>query len=127
MNVIDVQSVLKSVGKLEIAKQTTSDDASAAMKMLGNFNQCMMGLVCFSGLTPWERHNDDEFLHVLEGKVAVTILGDDKVNAVTLHAGSIFVVPGGLWHKQNSPEGVKLLFLTSQEGNEESGAEDPRK
>jgi mannose-6-phosphate isomerase-like protein (cupin superfamily) len=127
MNVIDVQSVLKSVGKLEIAEQTTSDDASAAMKMLGNFNQCMMGLVCFSGLTPWERHNDDEFLHVLEGEVAVTILGDDKVNEVTLHAGSIFVVPGGLWHKQNSPEGVKLLFLTSQEGNEESGAEDPRK
>jgi mannose-6-phosphate isomerase-like protein (cupin superfamily) len=127
MNGIDVQSILKSVGKLDISEQTTSNDASLAMTMLGNFNQCMMGLVCFSGLTPWERHPDDEFLHILEGEVAVTILGNDKVNEVTLHAGSIFIVPGGLWHNQNSPKGVKLLFLTSQSGNEESGAEDPRK
>jgi mannose-6-phosphate isomerase-like protein (cupin superfamily) len=125
MNVVDLQSTLESVGKLEIAEQTTVEDASAAMKMLGDFNQCMMGLVCFSGLTPWERHPDDELLQILEGEVDVTILTDTGKKEVTLQAGSIFVVPRDLWHKQHSSKGVKLLFITSQMGNEVSEAENP--
>jgi mannose-6-phosphate isomerase-like protein (cupin superfamily) len=127
MNVVDLQSSLESVGKLEIAQQTTVEDASAAMKMLGDFNQCMMGLVCFSGLTPWERHPDDELLQILEGEVDVTILTDTGTKEVTLQAGSIFVVPRDLWHKQHSIKGVKLLFITSQMGNEVSEAENPVK
>lgn len=126
MNAVNVQTAIASVGKLEIAEQTTSNDASAAMKILGNFNQCVIGLVCFSGLTPWERHPDDELLQILEGEVDVTILGNGEVSEVTLYTGSIFVIPRGLWHKQHSSEGVKLLFVTSQEGNQESRAEDPR-
>lgn len=126
MNTIDLQSELKSVGRLEITEQTTSDDAGAAMKMLGNFNQCTMGLVCFSGSTPWECHPDDELLQILEGEVEVTILKDAGVEQLTLYPGSIFIVPKCLWHKQNSPAGVKLLFITSQAGNETSDAADPR-
>ncbi|KAM3093966.1 cupin domain-containing protein [Phormidesmis sp. 146-35] len=125
MDTIDIQSALESVGKLEITEQTTSNDASAAMKVLGNFNQCMMGMVCFSGSTPWERHPGDELLHILAGNVDVTVLSDGQVKKVSLHTGSIFIVPCGLWHKQHSREGVKLLFVTSQEGNEASDAEDP--
>lgn len=80
MNFIDIQSALKSVSKLEIAAETTSSDASAAMNMLCDFNQCTIGLVSFSGATPWERHPDDELLHILEGEVAVTIIDDSKVS-----------------------------------------------
>ncbi|MEA5505347.1 cupin domain-containing protein [Halotia wernerae UHCC 0503] len=126
MNAVDIQAALGSVGELKIAKQTTSDDVRAAMKMLGNFNQCIMGLVYFLGSTPWERHPDDELLQILEGEVDVTILSDSGVDEVTLYTGSIFIVPRGLWHKQHSYKGVKLLFITSQEGNEASEAEDPR-
>jgi hypothetical protein len=43
MSVIDLTSALESLRKLEINSQTT-DDASAAMKMLGNFNQCAIEL-----------------------------------------------------------------------------------
>ncbi len=95
------------------------------MKMLGNFNQCMMGLVCFSGLTPWERHPDEELLQILEGEVDVTIINDGNISKVTLYPGSILIVPRRLWHKQYSHKGVKLLFVTSLEGNEHSEAEDP--
>jgi mannose-6-phosphate isomerase-like protein (cupin superfamily) len=126
MNAINIESFLKSVDRLEITEQTTSDDAGAAMKILGNFNQYMLGLVSFSGLTPWERHPDDELLHILAGEVDVAILADNGPSKVTLQAGSIFVVPGGLWHKQDARKGVKLLFVTSQAGNEASDSEDPR-
>ncbi|NEQ19425.1 MAG: cupin domain-containing protein [Microcoleus sp. SIO2G3] len=72
------------------------------------------------------RHQDDELLHILEGEVDVTVLAEDGVRAVSLQAGSMFIVPRGLWHNQLSRQGVKLVFVTSQEGNEESSAEDPR-
>jgi mannose-6-phosphate isomerase-like protein (cupin superfamily) len=125
MDIISLRSETDSIGKLEIVSQTTSEDAGAAMKILGDFNQCMVGIVYFSGATPWERHPDDEFLQILEGEVAVTILGDE-VKEILLSVGSVFVVPRGLWHKQHSDRGVKLLFLTSQSGNEHSEATDPR-
>lgn len=125
MESFDIQAALKSVGKLEVDGETTSDEASGAMKILGNFNKCMVGMASFSGLTPWERHQDDELLQIIEGEVDVTILAEDEVCKTTLKKDSIFIVPRGLWHNQSSPQGVKLIFITSQEGNETSEA-DPR-
>lgn len=126
MHAIDLQAALKTLAKLEISEHTTSNDANAAMTMLGEFNQCVVGLACFSGSTPWERHPDDELLYILEGEVNVTILNQADQQQVTLHSGSIFVVPRDLWHNQHSPAGVKLLFVTSQVNNEASVAADPR-
>ncbi|MCC5903762.1 MAG: cupin domain-containing protein [Halomonas sp.] len=127
MKAFDLRAALSTIGKLEISENTTAEEAGAAMKALSNFNQCMMGLVNFSGCTPWERHPDDELLHILEGEVDVKLLlVDGGEQRVTLHAGSVFIVPANLWHNQYSRSGTKLLFVTSQEGNEESTAEDPR-
>ncbi len=126
MNAIDISSALNEIDKLEITAQTTSEDAGAAMKMLGSFDRFAMGLVHFCGSTPWERHPDDELLQILSGSVHITMLDRDKTSEITVRAGSIFIVPQGIWHKQHSPEGVKLLFLTSQSGNEHSEAVDPR-
>jgi mannose-6-phosphate isomerase-like protein (cupin superfamily) len=125
VTVIDISSALNEIDKLEITAETTSADAGAAMKMLGSFNRFAMGLVHFCGSTPWERHPDDELLHILSGSVHITMLDNDKTSEITLHAGSISIVPQGIWHKQHSPAGVKLLFLTSQSGNEHSEAVDP--
>jgi quercetin dioxygenase-like cupin family protein len=126
MNAVDLQSALRTVSKLKIAEQATSEDASTAMNMLGTFNQCMMELVHFSGLTPWERHPDDELLQILKGEVEVILLEESSIREIKLHPGSIFIVPSGVWHRQHSQNGVKLMFLTSQAGNEHSDAQDPR-
>jgi mannose-6-phosphate isomerase-like protein (cupin superfamily) len=126
MQVINLDTALKLINKLDISELTTETDASEAMQVLSDFNHCTIGIVSFSGMTPWERHPDDEFLHVLEGEVEVTILEESGVRQVSLHSGSIFVVPQNLWHKQNSVNGIKLLFITSKVGNETSEAIDPR-
>jgi len=125
MKSFDIQAALKSVGKLQVDGETTSDEASGAMKILSNFNKCMVGMASFSGLTPWERHQEDELLQIMEGEVDVTILADNEVCKTTLKKDSIFIVPRGLWHNQSSPQGVTLIFITSQQGNETSG-QDPR-
>ena len=59
----------------------------------------------FSGQAPWERHPDgDELLHVLEGAVDLTVLTDDGPTELRLDAGSVFVCPKGLWHRQRAPQ-----------------------
>jgi len=122
----DIQAALKNVPELRITEATTEADAMAAMRVITSFNQCMVGMVRFAGETPWERHPDDELLHVLQGEVDVTVLTDAAVVETTVRAGAIFIVPKGLWHRQKPRPTVALLFATSMEGNETSTADDPR-
>jgi mannose-6-phosphate isomerase-like protein (cupin superfamily) len=121
----NIAALLPTLSCLNISDRTTEAEASNAMRILDRLNQCLVGIVNFVGQTPWERHLDDELLYILEGKVEVTILTSQTTQKVTLQAGSVFIVPRNLWHKQFASEGVKLLFVTSQEGNESSTAEVP--
>ena len=127
MTAYDIKASVSGLAKLEVTATTTGDEAMAAIRQLTNFNQCMVGVVHFAGLTPWERHPDDEFLHVIDGAVEVTILDKRGVATVsTVTAGSICIVPAGCWHRQNPKPSVALLFLTSREGHEASWAETPQ-
>lgn len=94
-------------------------DASGTdgLRFLGAFNQCAVGLVRFAGETPWERHQDDELLSVLDGEVLVSVEIDGRVETCQLRAGDLCIVPKTAWHKQKTA-GVTLLFVTSQTGNE---------
>ena len=124
----DVRTAIAAVPELRVSIATTDEDAMACMRPLASFNQCLLGLVRFSGLTPWERHPaGDELLHVLEGQVDVVVLheGSGETRA-TVAAGSVFVVPSGLWHRQHAREGVALFFATPLEGGATSWADDPR-
>jgi mannose-6-phosphate isomerase-like protein (cupin superfamily) len=127
MNTITLREALATARTLEASATTASDAAMDAMKVLGDFNRCMLGLTRFHGFTPWERHPEDELLHVLEGSVEVEILpaeGDSTRAALT--AGDVLIVPRELWHRQRTVDGVALLFVTSREGNDVSSANDPR-
>lgn len=127
MQAHDVRSVLRTLPELRIAEDMREEDAAASMRMLASCNRCAIGLVRFSGETPWERHPDDELIHVLEGEVLVTLLPErGPPEHSTLREGSVCVVPKGLWHRQQASAKAALLFATSEEGNETSRAEDPR-
>jgi len=128
MKAHDIRAALSGLPELTITSSTTEEEANAAMQEIASFNQCMVGLVRFSGQTLWERHPDgDELLHVLEGAVDVTVLTDGEPVQATVHAGSVFVVPRGLWHRQLPRPAVTLLFATPAERTEASWTEDPRR
>ena len=101
-------------------------DAPAAFSRLDSFNHGGLFLGRFSGRSPWERHlHGDELLHIIEGEVDITILTEgDPVNA-TLRAGSVFVVPQGLWHRQVARAPVTMLTATPTP-TDHSDAADPR-
>lgn len=127
METHDLHAALRTLGALRIGEATTEAEAAASMRMLTSCNRCAIGLVRFSGQTPWERHLDDEFLHVLEGEVELTLLPASGAPLhSTLRAGSVCVVPKGRWHRQHAAATTALMFATSEEGNEASDAEDPR-
>ena len=94
---------------------------------LSRFNQGTAGVFqCSTGTSPWERHpDDDELLHVLEGETIVTVLTDGGPVETPVRAGSVFIVPKGLWHRQHIPEKLKEFFVTPG-ATEHSTAEDPR-
>lgn len=127
MQATDIRAALRGISELAVTPGMTEDDAQMAMRELGSLNGSTLGVVRFSGQTPWERHpGGDELLHVLEGVVDVTVLTDDGAVDATVSAASLFIVPRGLWHRQRPHGAVTLLFATPATGTEHSWAEDPR-
>src|SRR5437016_7466483 len=124
----DLRAALSGLPELAIASSTTADEAAAAVRPIASLDQCTLGVMRYSGLTPWERHPDgDELLHPLEGEVDVTLLTDSGPTHVTVCAGSVFVCPRGLWHRQLPRPAVTMFFGTPTENEEVSWAEDPRR
>jgi mannose-6-phosphate isomerase-like protein (cupin superfamily) len=105
---------------------TTAEEDAAAFPRLASYNDGAIYVGRFSGQTPWERHPDaDELLYVLEGAVEITLLAEGGPAQVSVAAGSAFVVPRGLWHRQLAPKGVTLLAAVP-DNSENSEADDPR-
>jgi quercetin dioxygenase-like cupin family protein len=126
MEVHSITKIKDELPKLVISEAVTEEQAMESMRILGNFNRCMIGITHFSGTTPWERHEDDEFLQVLEGNVELLAVENGKRMSKRLRAGECFVVPKNLWHRQSSDGGGKVMFITSREGNQTSHEESPR-
>lgn len=123
----DLAAALQGLPELVITADTTGAEADAAVRRLAAFGVCTLGVMRYAGLTPWERHPDgDELLHVLDGEVDVTVLADRGPTDVTLRAGSVFVCPRGLWHRQRPRPSVTMLFGTPSDTTQVSFADDPR-
>ena len=108
----DPKAVAGELPLLELSTATTEAEAMAAMRVLDHFEGLMVGVTHFSGLTPWERHGQDEFLYVLDGAVEVTLWHEAGPETDMGSAGAVFIVPKGVWHRQLPKPAVKLMFIT---------------
>ncbi len=126
MEAHDVRAAVDRLSPLSITEATTEADAKAAFARLDSFDHGGIFVGRFSGTSPWERHpQGDELVHVLDGEVDLTVLTDGEPVRVTLRAGSVFVVPQGLWHRQVARAVVTLLTATPTP-TDISTADDPR-
>lgn len=127
MEVHDLLALTRSLPTLDLARRPTHEEAMAAAPLLGGFEGCEVRVARFSGQPPWERHTaGDELIHVLDGAVAVTVLDEVEPRTLTLEAGTLVVMPAGVWHRSNARERVTVLVVTPAEGNESSFDDDPR-
>ena len=123
----DLRAALREAAHLNITADTTGEEADAAVRNVAKIGNLTLGVMSYTGLTPWERHPDgDELLLVLDGELEVTVLTDDGPVTRKLRAGEAFVCPQGLWHRQLAEKSVSMLYGTPIETLENSMADDPR-
>lgn len=79
-------------------------------RLLGKLNETDLGLIRFGDDTDWERHDADELIIVLSGRVELYLEGVDEPSE--LSKGDVTVVPAGAWHRQEPKPDVSLMFAT---------------
>lgn len=123
---VDIETELSRVTFLEgRSRETTPEEEAAAFAVLAKYRDGGVFAGGFAGESPWERHPNDELVHILKGGARLTILTEDGPEAFELREGMLIVVPRGLWHRFHAPDGVTVLAVTP-EPTEHSLAEDPR-
>ena len=53
-------------------------------------------------------------VQVIEGETSLVLLIDNEEVPNKLKAGELLIVPQGVWHRFESPKGVKVLTITPQ-------------
>jgi quercetin dioxygenase-like cupin family protein len=122
----DLAATIGKLKELKITDATTEEDANNAVRNIAEMGERTLGVMRFSGLTPWERHGGDELIYALAGAVDVAVLTDSGPVHRRVNAGSFFVCPENLWHRQNAEDSVTILYGTPTKTSENSFAEDPR-
>lgn len=69
----------------------------------------------YAGNSEWERHKTgDEIVLVVDGTTTLVILDGDVETPHVLTRGEFLIVPQGLWHRFETPDGVKVMSVTPQ-------------
>ena len=69
----------------------------------------------FAGNSAWERHpNGDEIVQIVDGATVLHLMAEDGPESFALCAGMVAIVPQGMWHRFEAPDGVSLLTATPQ-------------
>ena len=95
--------------------QTTQEERKGTSAQLAPYRDGAIFTSKFSGEGGWERHrNGDELVHIIDGAATLHLMTEDGPKAMALSAGTLAVVPQGVWHRFTSPGGVTLMTVTPQ-------------
>lgn len=124
---VDIKAEMAGLPVLrERGVNTPAAEVRAAFAALAPFRDGSVFAGCFSGETPWERHQKgDELVQILDGAATLTIMTDEGPRSFELRAGMLIVVPQGHWHRFEAPGGVTVLSATPQPTDHTTAA-DPR-
>jgi len=90
-------------------------DGRSAYATLSDFGNGGVYVANYSGYSEWERHpHGDEMVQVLEGETCLILLIDNEEVPNKIKAGELLIVPQNIWHRFESPKGVKILTITPQ-------------
>ncbi|MDX6263001.1 MAG: hypothetical protein QOH84_4689 [Kribbellaceae bacterium] len=89
---------------------TTFDDLWSP-RIAARINDYDVRVTHVKGSYIWHVHDTtDELFLVLEGELTIGVRDPDE-RVVTLPAGSLFVVPKGIYHCPSSPAGAQILVI----------------
>jgi mannose-6-phosphate isomerase-like protein (cupin superfamily) len=107
--------------------RSTMADRQGSAARLAPYRDGALTATKFAGKGHWERHIADELIHILDGAATLDVAGDDGTQSFALRAGTMTVIPQGMWHRFRSAEGVTLMTATPFPSETiEDDVEDPR-
>ena len=113
INIDDELSKLKFLNGR--SPETTDEEARDAFALLSEYRDGGIFIGYYSGFSEWERHsNGDELVQVLDGKTTLILLENNQQHRNSMATGEILIVPKNIWHRFESPEGVKVMTITPQ-------------
>jgi mannose-6-phosphate isomerase-like protein (cupin superfamily) len=66
-----------------------------------------------AGRGAWERHLDgDELVYVVDGAATLHLFENGASRQIAVEKGHLAVVPAGIWHRFDYPDGITLLTIT---------------
>ena len=114
-----VISLTEAFGKLQFVgdrrPDSSDEELEGAFAVLSNYRDGGLFIGHYAGNSEWERHGQgDELVYVLEGETMLTLLQESGEQKNLLRAGELLIVPQGVWHRFETPNGVKILTATPQ-------------
>lgn len=95
--------------------ETTDEESTGSFAKLSDYGNGAIYIINYSGNSEWERHpNGDEFVQIIEGETTLTLLINDIHTSHILKESDLMVVPKGVWHRFETPKGVKIMSITPQ-------------
>ncbi|MGR3982976.1 cupin domain-containing protein [Pseudoalteromonas sp. 1181_04] len=95
--------------------ETSEEEAKNAFALLSEYRDGGVYIANYSGSSEWERHPiGDEFVQVLAGETTLILLDGEIEQRNTLFSGQMLVIPKGVWHRFESPNGGKVMTITPQ-------------
>src|SRR5207247_5027840 len=116
ITILDVKAELAKLRTLQGRTPTTgAAERQGAFAKLAEYRDGGIFTAKFAGRGPWERHQTgDELVQIVEGATTMHLMTAAGPQALELTAGMVVIVPQGIWHHFESPNGVTLLTATPQ-------------
>jgi len=94
---------------------TTNEQAKKAFALLSEYRDGGIYIAHYAGTSEWEMHpKGDEFVQILAGETCLVLLIGEQQQRNNLTQGQLLVIPQGVWHRFESPNGVKVMTITPQ-------------
>ena len=95
--------------------ESTDEEMQDSVSKLSDYRDGAIFITHYSGNTEWERHSvGDEIVLVVEGQTTLILLTDGSETPNVLREGDFFVVPRNIWHRVETPKGMKVWSVTPQ-------------
>jgi mannose-6-phosphate isomerase-like protein (cupin superfamily) len=114
--VLDLKSELAKLRMLRgRTPETPAAEREGAFARLATYRDGAIFTAKFAGNSAWERHpNGDEIVQIVEGATVLHLMAEEGPQSFALGAGMVAIVPQGVWHRFEAPDGVSLMTATPQ-------------
>jgi mannose-6-phosphate isomerase-like protein (cupin superfamily) len=114
--VLDLKAELAKLRTLRgRTPETPAAEREGAFARLAPYRDGAIFTAKFAGESSWERHpNGDEIVQIVDGSTVLHLMAEDGPQSFALRAGMVAIVPQGMWHRFEAPDGVSLLTATPQ-------------